>query len=114
MSEESDPRGKDAREGIITCDACPVLCRIRPGRLGACDRYGNVEGVLTRMDPMVVASRTAEKQGPWCRSSAPANGKATCCPRARPSSPASAPEPPIPTTSPHPSSLRAGMPASTW
>src|SRR5271168_3350406 len=48
---------------IITCDACPVLCRIRPGRLGACDRYGNVEGVLTRMDPMVVASRTAEKQG---------------------------------------------------
>ncbi len=63
MSEEIEPRGKDAKEGIITCDACPVLCRIRPGRLGACDRYGNVEGVLTRMDPMVVASRTAEKRG---------------------------------------------------
>ena len=40
--------------GIIVCDACPVLCRIRPGRNGACDRYGNVDGVLTRRDPLVV------------------------------------------------------------
>ena len=23
--------------GIVRCDACPVLCRIRPGRAGACD-----------------------------------------------------------------------------
>src|ERR1700756_4573062 len=60
MSEAPD---KNSKDGIITCDACPVLCRIRPGRLGACDRYGNVEGVLARMDPMVVASRTVEKQG---------------------------------------------------
>ena len=42
---------------IVTCDACPVLCRIRLGRTGACDRYGNVEGRLTRMDPLVVLSR---------------------------------------------------------
>ena len=55
---------KDSGDGIITCDACPVLCRIRPGRTGACDRYGNVEGVLTRMDPMVIASHTEAKQGP--------------------------------------------------
>ena len=40
--------------GIVTCDACPVLCRIRPGRLGACDRYGNVEGRLARTAPLVV------------------------------------------------------------
>ena len=40
--------------GIVTCDACPVLCRIRPGRLGACDRYGNVGGRLTRTSPLVV------------------------------------------------------------
>src|SRR5262249_25221299 len=69
----SEPREvKDLGEGIITCDACPVLCRIRPGRTGACDRYGNVEGVLTRMDPMVIASRTQEKQGamvPFLRAS---------------------------------------------
>ena len=41
-------------EGIVTCDACPVLCRIRPGRLGACDRYGNEDGRLVRTDPLVV------------------------------------------------------------
>ncbi len=39
---------------IVTCDACPVLCRIRPGKSGACDRYGNVDGRLTRMDPLVL------------------------------------------------------------
>ena len=60
MNEHPD---KDAKEGIITCDACPVLCRIRVGRTGACDRYGNVDGVLTRTDPMVIVSRTAEKHG---------------------------------------------------
>jgi 6-hydroxynicotinate reductase len=54
---------REGRDGIITCDACPVLCRIRPGRTGACDRYGNVEGMLTRMDPMIIASRAAEKPG---------------------------------------------------
>jgi hypothetical protein len=46
--------------GIVTCDACPVLCRIRPGKTGACDRYGNVGGVLTRMDPLTVAARSPE------------------------------------------------------
>lgn len=44
-------------ETIVTCDACPVLCRIREGKTGACDRYGNVAGTLTRMDPLVVLSR---------------------------------------------------------
>ncbi len=37
-------------EGIVRCDACPVLCRIRPGRAGACDRYANVGGTLVRTD----------------------------------------------------------------
>jgi len=40
---------------IVVCDACPVLCRIRPDKTGACDRYANVAGVLTRTDPMVLA-----------------------------------------------------------
>ena len=39
---------------IVTCDACPVLCRIRLGRTGACDRYANIEGRLTRTDPLVL------------------------------------------------------------
>jgi hypothetical protein len=43
--------------GIVRCDACPVLCRIRPGKAGACDRYANVAGVLTRVDPLVIVER---------------------------------------------------------
>lgn len=41
----------------IRCDACPVLCFIAEGRAGACDRYANVGGVLTRLDPLVVLER---------------------------------------------------------
>jgi hypothetical protein len=51
-------------EGLVTCDACPVLCRIRPGRTGACDRYANVEGRLTRLDPLVVARRFMAGEAP--------------------------------------------------
>jgi hypothetical protein len=50
-------------DSIVTCDACPVLCRIRPGKTGACDRYGNVEGKLARMDPIVVTQRTLDADG---------------------------------------------------
>jgi 6-hydroxynicotinate reductase len=42
----------------IRCDACPVLCYIKPGRTGACDRYGNRDGQLVRLDPHVVLDRT--------------------------------------------------------
>ena len=41
----------------IQCDACPVLCQISEGRLGACDRWGNVGGQLRRMDPVVLMKR---------------------------------------------------------
>jgi hypothetical protein len=51
---------KRAEPGIVTCDACPVLCRIRPGKTGACDRYGNIDGRLARMDPLTVLTRTPE------------------------------------------------------
>ena len=51
---------KRAEPGIVTCDACPVLCRIRPGKTGACDRFGNVEGRLARMDPLTVIARRPE------------------------------------------------------
>ena len=37
-----------------------MLCRIRPGKLGACDRYGNVEGKLVRTDPLVLLDRSVE------------------------------------------------------
>lgn len=41
----------------IRCDACPIRCFIREGRTGSCDRYANVAGVLTRVDPLVVLER---------------------------------------------------------
>jgi len=49
--------------GIVTCDACPVLCRIRDGRTGACDRYGNVDGALKRLDPFLVTQKVADGDG---------------------------------------------------
>lgn len=45
----------DQAEDLVRCDACPVLCRIRIGKSGACDRYANIDGVLTRLDPLVIA-----------------------------------------------------------
>ena len=40
---------REGNEGIVRCDACPVLCRIRPGRAGACSRYANQDGALVRV-----------------------------------------------------------------
>lgn len=48
----------EAGNSIIRCDACPVLCRIREGKAGACDRYANIDGKLARLDPLLVASRS--------------------------------------------------------
>ncbi|MDP6691261.1 MAG: 6-hydroxynicotinate reductase [Alphaproteobacteria bacterium] len=48
---------------LVRCDACPVLCRIRDGRAGACDRYANRDGELVRLDPLLVAQRTVDQDG---------------------------------------------------
>ncbi|GLQ06632.1 6-hydroxynicotinate reductase [Sneathiella chinensis] len=64
MTDESP---KD--EGLIRCDACPVLCRIREGRAGACDRYANVQGVLTRVDPLLVLEQ-ADRLVPFAEGAA--------------------------------------------
>ncbi len=50
-------------DGLVRCDACPVLCRIRPGKAGACDRYANHDGVLVRLDPLVVTELAAGRDG---------------------------------------------------
>jgi hypothetical protein len=64
----------------IQCDACPVLCQISEGRLGACDRWGNVGGELRRMDPVVLMKRPdlervpadpGQWDGRWIREEAP-------------------------------------------
>jgi hypothetical protein len=38
----------------IRCDACPVMCYIADGRVGACDRYANHAGELVRLDPLTI------------------------------------------------------------
>jgi hypothetical protein len=68
MREDTTPESSDALDqpvapGNVRCDACPVLCVIRPGRTGACDRYANVDGKLARVDPLVLAQRAHEEGG---------------------------------------------------
>ncbi len=76
MSEHRDPRAStDApseaalshvarkADDVVVCDACPVLCRIRPGKTGACDRYANVGGALARTDPVLLTRRVSDRKG---------------------------------------------------
>src|SRR5712692_494835 len=48
-------------DDAIRCDACPVLCYIKPGRTGSCDRYGNRDGQLVRLDPHVMLERAQSR-----------------------------------------------------
>ena len=50
-----------AENDVIRCDACPVLCYIKDGRSGACDRYGNRGGQLVRLDPHLVLDRAVSR-----------------------------------------------------
>lgn len=47
----------------VRCDACPIRCFIKLGQTGSCDRYGNVDGVLTRTDPVTVLQRANDSGG---------------------------------------------------
>jgi len=49
--------GPKVVDGKIRCDACPVLCYIRDGMTGACDRYANRGGELVRVDPHIVLNQ---------------------------------------------------------
>ncbi|QYU66006.1 hypothetical protein J4558_13420 [Leptolyngbya sp. 15MV] len=60
----SEKFGQSEGEGIIRCDACPVLCRIRPGRSGACSRYANENGQLIRTDPALLLARAVQTGAP--------------------------------------------------
>lgn len=59
---------------VIRCDACPVLCRIRKGQAGACDRYANQDGKLVRLDPLLVLERGG-KAVPFLEPGKPWDGK---------------------------------------
>ncbi len=57
------PDTREASGDVVRCDACPVLCRIRKGQSGACDRYANADGRLVRLDPLVVLERRLDSGG---------------------------------------------------
>src|SRR5688500_1529579 len=48
----------------VECNACPVLCQISEGRTGACDRYANRDGVLVRVDPVLLLRRELASEAP--------------------------------------------------
>ncbi len=60
----SDALIEESGPDKIRCDACPVMCYIREGQAGACDRYANSEGVLVRVDPHVLLTRRIVEGGP--------------------------------------------------
>jgi hypothetical protein len=63
MADQPTGANTAAEDSVVVCDACPVLCRIRPDKTGACDRYGNVDGLLTRMEPLLVTRKAAQVRG---------------------------------------------------
>ena len=63
LFDQTEKFGAREADGIIRCDACPVLCRIRPGKSGACNRYANEDGQLVRTDPLLLVQRTLAAGG---------------------------------------------------
>lgn len=51
----------------IRCDACPVMCYIAEGKIGACDRYANHDGDLVRLDALTVIENTTQKLVPFLK-----------------------------------------------
>ena len=59
------PNTAPIRDGDkIRCDACPVMCFIKPGATGACDRYMNDAGDLVRIDPHIILDRAVDRGEP--------------------------------------------------
>ncbi|WP_397475068.1 6-hydroxynicotinate reductase [Pusillimonas sp.] len=62
--EKTKPRNTKMATNKVECNACPVLCQITEGRTGACDRWGNVDGVLTRIEPVIIMRRPVGPPAP--------------------------------------------------
>jgi len=58
----SETVSQSVKHQKVNCDACPILCRISPGKTGSCDRYGNIDGKLQRLDPVLITQRTLEQE----------------------------------------------------
>uniref|UniRef100_C5CX37 6-hydroxynicotinate reductase n=1 Tax=Variovorax paradoxus (strain S110) TaxID=543728 RepID=C5CX37_VARPS len=61
---KAPPRNEKMSSAKVECNACPVLCQISDGRTGACDRYANKEGVLVRVDPVLLLRREIASETP--------------------------------------------------
>jgi len=57
------PRNARMAAHKVECNACPVLCQISEGKVGACDRYANAAGVLVRVDPVLLVRQRADAVG---------------------------------------------------
>ena len=57
ISEEAFP------EGTIECTSCPVRCQIKPAKVGACQRFANIDGELVRNVPLHTFEDVAEIVG---------------------------------------------------
>ncbi len=56
------PRNQRLAANKIECNACPVLCQIGDGKVGACDRYANRGGALVRVDPVLLVRQRVAGQ----------------------------------------------------
>ena len=49
--------------GSMQCDACPIGCSIKPGYVGACHRYKNVDEKIVRVTPLHTYDAVADVVG---------------------------------------------------
>ncbi|APH72535.1 6-hydroxynicotinate reductase [Aquibium oceanicum] len=63
LSERFEPGVAKPAGEKIRCDACPVMCYIAEGRTGGCDRYGNREGHIVRLDALTILHHAEEEGG---------------------------------------------------
>jgi hypothetical protein len=63
MSIEAGAEASGTGDGRVRCDACPVMCYIKPGMAGACDRYATQDGRIVRVDPHILLRRTLSQGG---------------------------------------------------
>ncbi len=52
------------RPGAITCESCPIRCKIREGYTGACQRFINRGGALERTIPLRTFEQVKDLVGP--------------------------------------------------
>lgn len=51
-------------ENTRECDCCPIKCWIPDGAIGACQRYRNENGMITRLSPLQSFAEVADEVGP--------------------------------------------------